>query len=201
MPQNLLGPGKLRFPRRSRTARVVAVLTICAFIAAAYAWIHTRVTARPFHLPLGPGVAVSAANDMIQLRSVIQWHSTNETDLGYSVINTKSPPPSGITWWESVATPAAPVLWNHTSGTRAQLFTKRPDGTTLEATWIESSIIILPMRNLLIALLLIAIALIGFPRRFARLGHCTHCDYNLTGNESGRCPECGAPIATATPDN
>lgn len=25
-------------------------------------------------------------------------------------------------------------------------------------------------------------------------GHCQSCGYNLTGNESGRCPECGKPI-------
>jgi RNA polymerase subunit RPABC4/transcription elongation factor Spt4 len=24
--------------------------------------------------------------------------------------------------------------------------------------------------------------------------HCVNCDYNLTGNESGMCPECGTPI-------
>jgi len=26
-----------------------------------------------------------------------------------------------------------------------------------------------------------------------RPGHCPHCDYDLTGNVSGRCPECGTP--------
>lgn len=26
------------------------------------------------------------------------------------------------------------------------------------------------------------------------LGHCQKCGYNLTGNVSGRCPECGAPV-------
>ena len=25
-------------------------------------------------------------------------------------------------------------------------------------------------------------------------GHCRKCGYNLTGNVSGRCPECGAPV-------
>ncbi len=31
-------------------------------------------------------------------------------------------------------------------------------------------------------------------RRFAR-GHCDICGYDLTGNTSGRCPECGGEIA------
>lgn len=35
-------------------------------------------------------------------------------------------------------------------------------------------------------------------RRAAR-GECVVCGYNLTGNVSGRCPECGHPIAHAAP--
>lgn len=31
----------------------------------------------------------------------------------------------------------------------------------------------------------------------ARPGHCRRCGYNLTGNTSGRCPECGTAIANA----
>jgi hypothetical protein len=30
--------------------------------------------------------------------------------------------------------------------------------------------------------------------RRRRPGHCLHCDYDLTGNESGACPECGEPV-------
>ncbi len=42
----------------------------------------------------------------------------------------------------------------------------------------------------------VLIPLIVFGRQFARRpryipGHCAHCGYNLTGNESGVCPECG----------
>lgn len=29
-------------------------------------------------------------------------------------------------------------------------------------------------------------------------GHCVRCDYDLTGNESGRCPECGEQIQGPT---
>lgn len=29
---------------------------------------------------------------------------------------------------------------------------------------------------------------------------CPECKYNLTGNESGNCPECGTKIEGATPD-
>jgi hypothetical protein len=32
-------------------------------------------------------------------------------------------------------------------------------------------------------------------------GHCRSCGYDLTGNVSGRCPECGAPVAEAPKGN
>ena len=31
-------------------------------------------------------------------------------------------------------------------------------------------------------------------------GHCQKCDYDLTGNESGVCPECGTPIKPGPPN-
>jgi hypothetical protein len=34
-------------------------------------------------------------------------------------------------------------------------------------------------------------------RRRIPPGHCRKCGYNLTGNVSGRCPECGTPSQTA----
>jgi predicted amidophosphoribosyltransferase len=32
-------------------------------------------------------------------------------------------------------------------------------------------------------------------RRRCLPNHCQSCNYNLTGNTSGTCPECGAPIS------
>ena len=37
----------------------------------------------------------------------------------------------------------------------------------------------------------------AFKARFSSDPFCTKCHYNLTGNLSGICPECGTPIATA----
>ena len=31
-------------------------------------------------------------------------------------------------------------------------------------------------------------------RRRSRAGHCRRCDYDLTGNTSGVCPECGTEV-------
>jgi hypothetical protein len=36
--------------------------------------------------------------------------------------------------------------------------------------------------------------LLIFPRRTAPTGHCRTCGYDLQGNESGRCPECGTLV-------
>lgn len=36
---------------------------------------------------------------------------------------------------------------------------------------------------------------VGFLPRKRRPSLCEKCDYDLTGNESGICPECGTPIA------
>jgi hypothetical protein len=51
-----------------------------------------------------------------------------------------------------------------------------------------------PIVDLLVATLVIAAAGLFWPLRRRRHGHCKACDYNLTGNESGRCPECGSPV-------
>ncbi len=57
-----------------------------------------------------------------------------------------------------------------------------------------------PYRSLVIPLWLLF--LFTFPgaaflwwldRRRIPPGHCRNCGYNLTGNVSGRCPECGTP--------
>jgi hypothetical protein len=36
-------------------------------------------------------------------------------------------------------------------------------------------------------------------RRRRLPGHCRRCGYNLTGNVSGRCPECGTRLTECTP--
>jgi hypothetical protein len=35
--------------------------------------------------------------------------------------------------------------------------------------------------------------------RSRTIGHCGHCNYDLTGNTSGTCPECGNPCADNEP--
>jgi hypothetical protein len=46
-----------------------------------------------------------------------------------------------------------------------------------------------------IAFALVVAHKMGFTKSYKRHGYCPHCDYDLFGNTSGVCPECGAKIA------
>jgi hypothetical protein len=55
------------------------------------------------------------------------------------------------------------------------------------------TVVYLPLWLPLLALL----SVLTIPRFLDRRtvpGHCQQCGYNLTGNVSGQCPECGAPL-------
>lgn len=48
-------------------------------------------------------------------------------------------------------------------------------------------------------IIIIGLGLIKFSRDIrstdrSALGHCINCDYDLRGNRSGVCPECGEPL-------
>jgi hypothetical protein len=53
--------------------------------------------------------------------------------------------------------------------------------------------------------LLLLVVFVGLPAAYVMwldrqrfpAGHCRKCGYNLTGNVSGRCPECGMDTQTA----
>ncbi len=48
-----------------------------------------------------------------------------------------------------------------------------------------------------IAAVLPGVWLVGWGRRAAGKGRCSNCDYDLTGNTSGVCPECGLRCSTS----
>lgn len=53
--------------------------------------------------------------------------------------------------------------------------------------------------SLLTPLLLLGLptALLWWRQHRARPGHCRSCGYDLTGNTSGQCPECGLPASSS----
>ena len=53
----------------------------------------------------------------------------------------------------------------------------------------------LSLEIILAAVVLPALYLFYRDRRRIQPGHCPHCGYNLTGNTSGVCSECGEPAA------
>ena len=85
-------------------------------------------------------------------------------------------------WWHGpFAFEYGPCI-SVTSAHRAQVWGTR--------TWI-----MVPFRALAIAFLILpAIWCIPLARRRPRDGTCKTCGYNLTGNTSGVCPECGTPV-------
>jgi len=40
----------------------------------------------------------------------------------------------------------------------------------------------------------VTLSVLGWRRSRHRPGHCRNCSYNLTGNVSGLCPECGTRV-------
>lgn len=52
----------------------------------------------------------------------------------------------------------------------------------------------LPLWLIVIAFVALGAIMLVVACRRRPPGHCTQCGYDLTGNESGVCPECGRPI-------
>jgi len=65
----------------------------------------------------------------------------------------------------------------------------------LEKSGLTCVIASLPLWVLLFVSFAFTVAVRHIERRFVAPGRCSHCDYDLTGNLSGRCPECGQTIA------
>jgi len=84
---------------------------------------------------------------------------------------------SGPEWFRNFWTPRAQyqsLRWTpYISG-------GKPFGILFVPSWIPSVIVAMPTAYLLYR-----------GRRTAKPGHCRECGYDLTGNLSGRCPECG----------
>jgi hypothetical protein len=87
-------------------------------------------------------------------------------------------PPLGLTLDESAGTSLSEFLWP----------TARPG-------WVPGCIE-LPGWPVLVMVLVPTLLLLRLDRRPPR-DHCVNCNYNLTANTSGRCPECGAKTTTA----
>ena len=92
---------------------------------------------------------------------------------------TSLPPPSALPWYD------ADVFWTQDTDWEWYLLPERGGNRT----WDYISI---PMWILFVITALPTTVLWFRDRRRYTPGYCQRCGYNLTGNVSGRCPECGA---------
>lgn len=80
----------------------------------------------------------------------------------------------------------------------------RPRFETLSTTGVSKRFVYVPLWMPFAAAATTTLALAWWTRRLkARPGHCPHCNYDLTGNQTKKCPECGTPIpasVTASPN-
>ena len=76
-----------------------------------------------------------------------------------------------------------------------------PDGFTSyrgKTIWAHSPEWALAVAFALLPSLVLSKRALKFAQRRRRVGCCINCGYNLTGNVSGVCPECGKPIPKAS---
>ena len=64
----------------------------------------------------------------------------------------------------------------------------------LQVTGVPDSLTVIVPMWLPLVVFAIPTAILWRRDRRPRKGHCPHCGYNLTGNESGKCPECATPV-------
>jgi hypothetical protein len=93
--------------------------------------------------------------------------------------------------WGGFCGPSAWVFW--VPGPESEISCVEPTGSLWPALMIDHGLWYLSMPYWLM------MVCVGLPtgflwwrdRRRRPLGHCQQCGYDLTGNVSGRCPECG----------
>ena len=66
----------------------------------------------------------------------------------------------------------------------------------IDALWLVGMMVVLPILWLLLSRLYLAR---HAKKLQMRIGHCNSCGYDLTGNLSGVCPECGTALHTRVP--
>lgn len=109
----------------------------------------------------------------------------NQRTLNQSVNKTSAPPPArGI--WSVVPVPS---VLTSTYGFQSWHFLWTPRLRTIE----------IPMWTMFAAALTGTAVCAWLSRWRLRRGYCRECDYCLTGNTSGVCPECGSVVSTANP--
>jgi hypothetical protein len=99
----------------------------------------------------------------------------------------------GVLWygaWHPVSIEEYVSLGWHAGRSRGGLGLRMPVVHLREFRWYAD----LPFWGLFVFAAFPTTLLWWFDRRRFPPGHCQNCGYNLTGNVSGICPECGTPV-------
>ena len=177
---------KYRRPSRFRRVAKWVGLAVCVFLTTAWAFstIYQFAVTRPIIPRIQSGTADTySAGKKIATGPPLYWFRCDSLFMGRLIINGLSSAKNASAW---IIGPFPPHL--SASGLGLVLprwqITKVP--TRLAVT--------VPMWLPLVVFAIPTAILWRRDRRTVPLGHCPHCGYNLTGNESGVCPECATPV-------
>jgi ribosomal protein L37E len=102
--------------------------------------------------------------------------------------------------WIGVVRGCVSITWCPSSMWKPPHVTVLPEDTRGEPIWLPETSTIAGEKDLTIPLWL-GVLLFGIPAGFliwrdrhTTLSQCQRCGYDLTGNVSGTCPECGSPV-------
>ena len=73
-------------------------------------------------------------------------------------------------------------------------FGGQPSQSLVASTRLEACLMILSWPAIVVGIVLLYVGFVGWLWLPPKVGECRKCHYNLTGNESGTCPECGTEI-------
>lgn len=99
----------------------------------------------------------------------------------------------GVPWWWCYVVrddPDATCRYYGIAGFYYSTVASRPNNSV-------SRMLMVPYWFITLALLMLPLRRFVFPKTHKRTGNCPTCNYSLTGNASGTCPECGSPVPEA----
>ncbi len=98
-------------------------------------------------------------------------------------------------WGSSSGETIRYYIWNaNEAPTAARNFFGWPHFSVRNIKYVDFTCINIPYWLLLLAVMIPTLVLFYRDPRRIPVGHCTQCRYNLTGNTTGVCPECGTKI-------
>jgi hypothetical protein len=167
-------------PGWSTAGRVALALSVAASTLVAGAWF----TSVSYYLGLDDGVHAVMIDHCALVLSKVDFLDGTASDAELDA----EPDDDSDAGWDCRVGPQVPARWCWEPPYYEE------STIACGETW---SAVVLPFWALLPITATPGVLLLWRHRRRRRPGHCHECDYDLTGNVSGRCPECGTSVVTA----